>query len=213
MAALEAERVSVSEDVVMRRQLESMQVVLRRLECTTSSAVMDVKGRVAAEVSTCDELVAAELMLNGVFLGMDVPTLVALCSALVMNEKHEDEEKALPPALRVPYQTLTQTARRIAEVQRAAGVQLDVEEYVARFSPTLMEVVSAWCKGAKFSEVMKLTDVFEGTIIRCMRRLEELLRQLGSACKSVGSEELEGKFLKGIELLKRDIVFAASLYL
>ena len=211
--ALEAERRAVSADVVMRQQLTRMQEVLRLLGCTTASRVMDVKGRVAAEVSTCDELVAAELMLNGVFLGLDAPTLVALCSALVMNERVEEEVKGLRAELKAPFQVLTQTARRVAEVQRGAGLEVDVEDYVARFSPTLMEVVYTWCKGAKFKEVMKLTDVFEGTIIRCMRRLEELLRQLGNAAKGVGSTQLEGKFAQGIDLLKRDIVFAASLYL
>ena len=31
--------------------------------------------------------------------------------------------------------------------------------------------------------------------------------------KAIGNEELEAKFAKGIEMIKRDIVFAASLYL
>jgi hypothetical protein len=35
-----------------------------------------------------------------------------------------------------------------------------------------------WCRGAKFAEIMKLTTIFEGSIIRAMRRLEELLHQL-----------------------------------
>ena len=46
-----------------------------------------------------------------------------------------------------------------------------------------------------------------------MRRLEELLRQLASAAKAIGNADLEAKFTQGIELIKRDIVFAASLYL
>jgi ATP-dependent RNA helicase DOB1 len=43
--------------------------------------------------------------------------------------------------------------------------------------------------------------------------LEELLRQLAVASKSVGNHELEAKFEKGSELIKRDIVFCSSLYL
>ena len=54
---------------------------------------------------------------------------------------------------------------------------------------------------------------FEGSIIRAMRRLEELLRQLCSAANSIGNSELEEKFLTGIQKIKRDIVFSASLYL
>lgn len=58
-----------------------------------------------------------------------------------------------------------------------------------------------------------MTDIFEGSVIRCMRRLEELLRQLQSAAKAIGNTELENKFAEGIVKIKRDIVFAVSLYL
>jgi len=77
----------------------------------------------------------------------------------------------------------------------------------------MMDLVYAWCKGAKFAEVMKLTEQYEGSIIRVMKRLDELLRQMSVAAKAIGNLELEEKFTKGAELLKRDIVFAASLYL
>ena len=48
---------------------------------------------------------------------------------------------------------------------------------------------------------------------RSMRLLEELLRQMVQASKNIGNSELENKFAEAIKLLKRDIVFAASLYL
>lgn len=83
------------------------------------------------------------------------------------------------------------------------------------FSPfrNRMEAVFAWCKGAKFIDVQKLTGTFEGTTIRTLRRLEELVRQLSSAAKAIGNHELQTKFERGSELLKRDIVFCSSLYL
>ena len=76
-----------------------------------------------------------------------------------------------------------------------------------------MGVLSAWCGGATFAEGMKLTDEFEGSIIRVIRRLEELLRQLASASLAIGNMELKQKFDDGSAKIKRDIVFAASLYL
>lgn len=76
-----------------------------------------------------------------------------------------------------------------------------------------MEAVFAWCKGAKFIEVQKLTGSFEGTTIRTLRRLEELVRQITNAAKAFGDRELETKFEEGSKLIKRDIVFCSSLYL
>lgn len=76
-----------------------------------------------------------------------------------------------------------------------------------------MEAVFAWCKGAKFIEVQELTTSFEGTTIRILRRLEELVRQVAVAAKAIGNSELQEKFEKGDELIRRDIVFCSSLYL
>ena len=59
----------------------------------------------------------------------------------------------------------------------------------------------------------KLTDVFEGSIVRVIRRLEELLRQLGCAATAIGNMELKKLFEDGAAKIRRGVVFAASLYL
>ena len=38
---------------------------------------------------------------------------------------------------------------------------------------------------------------FLGSIIRCMRRFEELLRQMCQASKAIGNTELENNFAEG----------------
>uniref|UniRef100_A0A803MMF5 ATP-dependent RNA helicase Ski2/MTR4 C-terminal domain-containing protein n=1 Tax=Chenopodium quinoa TaxID=63459 RepID=A0A803MMF5_CHEQI len=92
-------------------------------------------------------------------------------------------------------------------------VQIDVENFVSSFRPDIMEAVYAWAKGSKFYEIMEITQVFEGSLIRAIRRLEEVLQQLILAAKSIGEIELESKFEDAVSMIKRDIVFAASLYL
>ena len=59
----------------------------------------------------------------------------------------------------------------------------------------------------------KMTDVYEGSLIRLFRRLEELLRQMAQAGKVMGSDELAGKFEESLAKIRRDIVAAQSLYL
>jgi ATP-dependent RNA helicase DOB1 len=60
-----------------------------------------------------------------------------------------------------------------------------------------MEVTYEWMKGAPFSQIMKMTSIFEGSIVRCMRRLDELLKQMSQAAKAIGNTELENKFAEG----------------
>ena len=92
---------------------------------------------------------------------------------------------------------------------------MDIDEYVDSFKPDLMEVVAAWCNGATFSTIQALAGekTFGGSLVRAIRRLEELLRQLAEALKAVGDMELSGKFEEAINKIKRDIIFAASLFL
>ena len=58
-----------------------------------------------------------------------------------------------------------------------------------------------------------MTDVYEGSLIRLFRRLEELLRPMAQAAKVMGSEDLEEKFEESLKKIRRDIVTAQSLYL
>jgi len=59
----------------------------------------------------------------------------------------------------------------------------------------------------------KMTNAYEGSLIRLFRRLEELLRQMAQAAKVMGSEELTKKFEDALKLIKRDIVATNSLYI
>lgn len=59
----------------------------------------------------------------------------------------------------------------------------------------------------------KMTDVYEGSLIRLFRRLEELIRQMAQAAKVMGSEDLEKKFEEALGKVRRDLVAAQSLYL
>ena len=43
-------------------------------------------------------------------------------------------------------------------------MEIDEEDYVGSFKPEMMDVVFAWAKGASFSQIIKLTDIFEGRL-------------------------------------------------
>ena len=58
-----------------------------------------------------------------------------------------------------------------------------------------------------------MTDVYEGSLIRLFRRLDEVLRQMVLAAKVMGNEELAAKFEAAQSKIIRDLVGAASLYL
>uniref|UniRef100_A0A8C7SKL8 RNA helicase n=1 Tax=Oncorhynchus mykiss TaxID=8022 RepID=A0A8C7SKL8_ONCMY len=179
--------------VLQMDELKCRKRVLRRLGFATSSDVIEMKGRVACEISSADELLLTEMVFNGLFNDLSAEQVTALLSVFIFQEN--------------------ECAKRVAKVSAEAKLEVDEDTYLDKFKPHLMDVVYTWANGSTFAQICKMTDVFEGSIIRCMRRLEELLRQMCQAAKAIGNTELENKFAEGITKIKRDIVFAASLYL
>ena len=93
-------------------------------------------------------------------------------------------------------------------------INIQKEEYIKQFSPDMMEITYNWLEGHKFAELFDTNkDIFEGTIIRCLRRLDELLTQMNEGAKIIGNNLLQQKINECQTHLKRGIVFAASLYL
>ena len=94
---------NATNDLAMRNTLNNMKRVLRRLGLTNSQNIVDLKGRIACQISTSDELVTTEMMFNGVFNDLDTPVLVALISCLVFEERNDVQEDDLPKLLYEPY--------------------------------------------------------------------------------------------------------------
>lgn len=63
--------------------------------------------------------------------------------------------------LEAPFMTLLETARRVGKVAEECKLPIDVEDYVGSFRPDLMDVMAAWYRGAKFADVLKMTEIFE----------------------------------------------------
>nr|XP_016479404.1 PREDICTED: DExH-box ATP-dependent RNA helicase DExH9-like [Nicotiana tabacum] len=198
-----------STTLAFKDEYKARKRVLRRLGYIKKESA---KVKIACEISSADELTLTELMLNGTFGKIEVEELVSLLSCFVWQEKLQDTQKPREE-LELLFAQLQDIARKVAKVQLDSKVQIDVENFVSSFRPDIMEAVYAWAGGSKFYEIMEITQVFEGSLIRAIRRLEEVLQQLIEAAKAVGDVGLEAKFKKAVAKIKRDIVFAASLYL
>lgn len=200
--------------MILRDELKHRRRVLRRMNHVSEDGVVLTKGRVACEMTTADELVATELIFNGTFKELDAEMCVALVSALVWREAGPDiGEVKLSEESKEVHNKLRDTARLVGKQVSECKLTIDVNEYVDSFRPDLMDMVRAWSTGTKFAEIMKLTTLFEGSVVRAIRRMEEVMRQLGTACRVIGETELEAKFEECSAMVKRDIVFVDSLFL
>ena len=82
------------------------------------------------------------------------------------------------------------------------------------FNPALIRTVYEWTRGTSFlSLTTQITTIPEGSIVRCITRLDETCREAAGAGKIMGDPNLVQNMEEAAKLIRRDICFASSLYL
>ncbi|KAJ1923374.1 Antiviral helicase ski2 [Tieghemiomyces parasiticus] len=198
--------------------------VLRRLRCIDSDggATVQLKGRVACEINAADALVLTELILDNVLADFTGPEIAALLSCFIFQDRHASPPYLVPSLARAK-DCLVAAARKVAQVQADCGVVETFDhnsggggtggdEDVPGLCFGLMEVVYEWARGMTFQQITDLTDIQEGIIVRAIIRLDEACREVKLAARTVGDSVLYQKMEEVATLIKRDIVFTASLY-
>lgn len=78
--------------------------------------MVELKGKVACEITSADELTLTELMFSGAFKDISVEQMVALLSCFVWQERLRDAQKPREE-LGFLFLQLQEIARRVATVQ------------------------------------------------------------------------------------------------
>ncbi|UJO19573.1 Putative ATP-dependent RNA helicase [Fulvia fulva] len=189
--------------------------VLKDLGFIDDQSRVELKGKVACEIHSADELVLTELVLENVLADYEPEEIVALLSSFVFQEKTE-MTPTMTTALEKGQETIVKIAEKVNHYQILHQVILssdDSNDFVSRPRFGLVEVVYEWARGMPFSRITDLTDVLEGTIVRVITRLDETCREVKNAARIIGDPTLFTKMQTCQELIKRDICATASLYM
>ncbi|XP_031386867.1 DExH-box ATP-dependent RNA helicase DExH11 isoform X2 [Punica granatum] len=187
--------------------------VLKKIGCIDADLVVQLKGRVACEMNSGEELICTECLFDNQLDCLEPEEAVALMSAFVFQQRNTSEP-TLTPKLLEARQRLHETAIRLGQLQVELGLPISPEEYAQEnLKFGLVEVVYEWAKGTPFADICKLTDVPEGLIVRTIVRLDETCREFKNAASIMGNSALHKKMEAASNAIKRDIVFAASLYI
>ncbi len=175
-AALHALRDAIWEDY--RRALD----VLDAFDAV-QRGVLRPKGELVAALRHDHELLVAEVVHRGVFDDLPAPEFAALASCLIEEARSAEDEPSRRllrerPRLRRRVRQMEEIAEAIQAVQRRVGLQRP-----ARVQIGFMAAVLRWA-GGDDDWARVVADAFgghEGDLIRAMRRLIDLLRQLAEA--------------------------------
>ncbi|KXJ89372.1 NUC185 domain-domain-containing protein [Microdochium bolleyi] len=189
--------------------------VLKDLSFIDTHTRIQLKGKVACEIHSADELVLTELILDNVLADYEPAEIAALLSVFVFQEK-TDMVPNLTGSLERGMKTIIEISEKVNAVQTEHQVIQSTEDsndFVSRPRFGLMEVVYEWARGMSFKNITDLTDVLEGTIVRTITRLDETCREVKNAARIIGDPELYQKMQTAQEMIKRDITAVASLYM
>ncbi|CAI4227816.1 unnamed protein product [Auanema sp. JU1783] len=176
--------------------------------------IVTFKGRVACEIHH-REILIAELLLENKLHDRSPAEVAALLSAFTCQYKQGDgikfnldtDEGKLFYQLKMDVVDLSERINKLASDLRLKIMEVGDE---VRFD--LVPVVYDWAMGKPFSEIMMKTECQEGLIVRCIQRLSELCKDVRNASRIIGDQDLYERMEMVSSAIKRDIVFAASLY-
>ncbi|CAI4214226.1 unnamed protein product [Parascedosporium putredinis] len=189
--------------------------VLNDLNFIDVDSRIQLKGKVACEIHSGDELVLTELILDNVLAEYDPAEIAALLSAFVFQEKTACEP-SLTSNLERGKTTIIEISEKVNAIQTLHQVIQSSDEsndFVSKPRFGLMEVVYEWARGMSFKNITDLTDILEGTIVRTITRLDETCREVKNAARIIGDPDLYRKMQTAQEMIKRDITAVASLYM
>lgn len=202
-------------ETVLNEELEKRKKVLVHFDFCNQETVK-AKGQVACLISSTDELMLTEMLYHGQLNDIDPNFLVAFLSCFLVEERESKDssiDNVKIPILKQLYERITKSADRISDVLIEKRLDVDKDKYMRSFKFDMMEACLLWANGESFAKVCNKCDYYEGNVIRCIRRLDELIRQVSECAHLIGNDSLKLKLDQASELIKRGIVFAASLYL
>ena len=151
--------------VLTRGAMRSRIRVLQLLSYLDEQRTVLIKGRVAREINTCDELVLTELIFRNYFQDLSPAEAVALISCFVFQEK-VDVEPRRTAALTTTCERVRNDMKELLQLQLDCGVTVDQDDFMRIYNPGLLEVVYEWASGTPFAEICQMTEGEEASACR-----------------------------------------------
>ncbi len=187
-------------------QLNRVLDLLDDMGCTSGWALTDSGRTLAGVFHECDLLIA-DCVRAGVFDGLKPADVAALASVFVHEQRgpsrgDETLPRAFPAGLVDRWWRIAHRAERLNERESAHDLQL-----TRRPDPGFAAIAHGWARGRNLSTVMAQDDITGGDLVRTMKALIDLLRQLGEVAPEAATRDAARE---AAQQLFRGVVSASS---
>lgn len=179
----------------------------RKLEILRSLGYIDAdgllpRGEFASRIHT-EEITVTELMFHGYFHECTEHEINAIALSLVYEYRRRGGA-----ANNDQSRVLSKLPEKLKSAKGFVNSLARQHSFVKPLENKICHLMLAWSAGATFEEIMDMTDIPEGDIIRAFRQVIDLLRQIRDAVKDMS---LRDKLQTCLACINRDIVLATEL--
>ena len=207
--------------LVLNEELINMKKVLMRLNYLDKNNLVTFKGQVACYITSGDTIILTEMLFNGFLNRMPENDIGVILSCFVGGEgatfKKDKQIVEEDGHLMKLYSDLKKVIESVVDIYIEYKINIkDKESYIKLFRYDMMKSILYWINGEKtFAEICddKISDIYEGSLVRTIRRLDELIKELILCVDLIGNNNLKEKLENISKKIKRGIPFTASLYL
>ncbi|PLX17421.1 MAG: hypothetical protein C0601_07625 [Candidatus Muiribacterium halophilum] len=147
------------------------------------------------------ELMVVELAFDGVIETFSADDINILCACMVY-ELNPKKDGFLRVEIDETYHNIRKAKKIVASIRKEEirfGIEPGKQIYL-----DIIPAAKAWTKGAEFSQLLSLTHLSEGDIIRLFRQVIDLLQQIKRVYQ--GHDSVVSKLNEAMDKVNRDIV-------
>ena len=181
---------------------------------TSSHIKLSLKGIIASQISECNEVILTEIITNKFFIELDASEIIAVLAAFIeekANDVTEISKLDVTDKIKKVLDDVSYIANDFGSYEYNSGIEIesDWQLYLSFIGPAY-----DWANGKSIFEISsKYPDVYEGTFIRNILRISNMIENIKNIAIMCDQPEILKK-LEGVgEILLRDQVTTESLYI
>jgi len=164
-------------------------------------------------------IILTEMIVNNLLLDLDPIDIIVLLSMLIQDTKTiEQDDKtellydddALSEKVKYVNKFINEKINKFIELEQSYNIyDSDKWDMPSEF----IKPAKMWAEYKTIQQITNQTNIYEGTFVRNMLKISNIVSNIETLCKIHNSVELLPTLAKVNEIILRDIVTTSSLYI
>lgn len=191
--------------------------VLKDYNFLDEHLVLQPKGHIACCLAE-NELIITEMVFENLLGNLSDEAIPAALSCFIFDSKQANQSVESTQHIQ-EVEELDQIIKKIVQIcikfgraENDRGIEDSDTRYLDQLNLDPVRAVYEWAKGRYFADIMEYTGLQEGIMVRCIQRVDDLIKNIRIAARNLDLVDFQAKLERSSKMIRRDIVFMPSLY-